>query len=186
MNNTDNYPNRPDRQFWHMLGAVGLFIAALVIACILQGCNPTKRITRIAINHPGSLARPCADFYPPTKLTDKTNTVYLPGKEIAGPTRFVTVDCDSATAAISQTGTVHRVLVNAPCPPSTKQVDTINTERTITIENTARIEVLTKERDDYKVDATKFKKRANLWMWIGIGGIVALVAGFVLRIKNIV
>lgn len=168
----------------------------IILALLFTGCSAEKRITRIAANHPGSLAKPCSIMYPPMVLRDSTVTRYLPGKEIPGPTRFVTVDCDSAVNAMggaqTGTGTVRRVFVNVPCPPSYTRVDTVDSQRFRVEQSTAALDTMKRALSKAEADVAKYKdeaednkERGNVWRKRAFWGWGILAAVTVLAVVRL-
>lgn len=188
----DDEPADNSKGFGRIL-ALALFLIALALSIAATSCMTEKRALKkmggIAARQPDAALRFCAGQFPPTVETI-TNTEYLPGETKYLPGRLLTVDCDSARAAMggAQTGTGKstRVLVNVPCPPSSTRVDSFIKTITVTKTNTAKEQLLTQENTDLKADNTRLKKGKKTATIAASALGVLLVAGFVLRLKKIV
>ena len=182
------YEFEPQRNYtgWLLLGFV---VSVLIFALIFSSCSPTKRIGGLAVKHPDAVKRVCADMFPPEVKT-VTNTEYIHGATIYD-TAMVFVDCDSVIAMAKSHGKdgktmVQTKLVRVPCPPSTHSVDTFVKTETITIENKAKIEVLTKDLADSRADEDRLRKGRNTWRYIALGALVMLLGGAVLKLRKII
>jgi len=181
---------RSDKKFRRWLLVVGCLIAGLLIACVFTGCLTQRKaadnIAKYNSRYPGILAKPCADAYPPRILKDSTNTVYVKGDEIPVPGETVYIDVPGKDGKI----------IKMPCPPNTRRIDTVYKDHYREQESTgtlAALDTMRQALDRVKADRDKaiakgdrLQKGRNNWRWIGIGGLVLLVAGFILKLKKIV
>jgi hypothetical protein len=157
---------------------------------VLTGCLTEKRALKkmnvIAARKPDAALKFCADRFP-SEVKTITDTKYLPGQTVYD-TAMVYVDCDSVLSSSKLRGsnTVQIKRVAIPCPPSSHTTDTVVKTITNTVTNTAKELLLTKERDEATANAAKQRKGKRTWMFIGLGGLAVLVAGFVLRLKKLI
>lgn len=126
----------------------------------------------IAAKHPDKAREVCVQMFPP-EIKTVTDTRYIHGTPTI-TTDTVYGNCDTVIKFVN--GKPIQVIrkVAVPCPPSIHRVDTVKTTETVTIENTAKIDVLNKEVAECKADADKARNGRNTWR------IIAIVAGLAL------
>lgn len=146
------------------------FVALMVF---LTSCSPTKRMGAIAAKHPDKAREVCVQMFPP-EIKTVTDTRYIHGTPTI-TTDTVYAGCDTVIKFVN--GKPIQVIrkVAVPCPPSYTRIDTVVKTETTTIENTAKIDVLSKEVAECKADADKFKEGCNRWRLIAIGALIGLI-----------
>jgi len=168
----------------------------LALALLLSACATTNtKLNKLNDKHPIDVANWVTKQFP--VKTDSTRTIlYLPGKEIPGPTKFVAVNCDSfeneynklkqyATDHYKDVDQRNKWLANQlnssaiqiQCPPDYHRIDTIRDMTRIVEELTSKTTALSLERDKATADATAFKSERNearKWLSYSIYGNIAL------------
>lgn len=132
------YKNFDDRRWQRtLLQALMLIAAAFLVGAILS-CTSAKR---------------CARLYPVKERT-VTTTEIVPGETVY-IRDTVTGDCSGVLyewalrhgmeAEARRTVSKATAQIRVPCPPSEHRVDTAKTTVTVTVENTAKIDALSKD-----------------------------------------
>lgn len=158
-------------------------IAGLLCMLFMFSCSPTKRIGGIAAKHPNEARKVFVSMFPPEVKT-VTNTEYIHGKEVVR-IDTVTGDCDPVIKYIDGKPVKVVQKVRVPCPPSVSRVDTFVKTETRTIENKAKIDVLEADLAKSKAEEEQAKKGRQMWRWIAIGALVAILGGAILKLKKI-
>ena len=176
---------RQDRNWNILFTVIALLSIAVFVVMSMMSCSPTKRIGGLASKHPDAALAVCVRMFPP-KVETVTDTRYLPGRIDTLPGETFYVDCDSVIHSSKLRGEnivrIKRVAV--PCPPSTHRVDSVFITKTITVTNTAKEQLLTKENTDLTADNDRLKKGRSTWRWIALGALLLIVGGAVLKIMG--
>lgn len=158
----------------------GFLFVVFILCLMFSSCSVQKRIGGLAIKHPDEFKRACVLVAPP-EIKTVTNTEYLPGIPVV-TIDTVYGDCDPVIKYVDGKKVVTIQRVKMPCPPSSVRVDTIVKTSTITIENTAKIDVLSKDLTTCQAETDRLKKGRSTWRFIALGALVLLLGGAALKI----
>lgn len=92
-------------------------ILFLIISLFLLSCNTERRLQRIYLKHPYSLAKACENFFPSDGTEVSTIISYLPGDTLYLPGDTIKLDCDTAKG-----------VKTIKCPPTKIVHDTVKKE----------------------------------------------------------
>lgn len=173
-------------RYENRLLAIGMMLFfALLLWVFNSGCYSEKRATRQVVRaqatYPSVVAGNCGEWYPPLEST-KEVVKYKPGIPVVGPTKYVTVDCDSVVEANKGKGTANqgtpskRNTVTIPCPPDTTRVDTFDRLREEVKHNKGALTACQDENQKLLVKASQLQQsndNKSKWLWI-LGGIIGL------------
>lgn len=173
-------PNKPlftstrtARLLW-IIGALIVLFMALSVSSCYSPKKATRQVLKAQTYHPEVVAKACADLFP-IKETTVTKIVTKEGKTDT-VANYVLVDCDSV---VKSDGGKLRHQIRIPCPPSLTRVDTVEKDRLVIQENTARVSQLTTEKQnerDARIKAESGRGMWRMWCLILIGYCVVRIA----------
>lgn len=168
-------------------------IFKLLFICLLfASCSSLKHdqrsLGKIHYRNPQLLEQYCAERFP-VKIHDSIVERYLPGRIDTIPGETVYMNCDSVIEAIKSAkvkGDTTKPISSKrvpcpPCPPSTKQVDTVDKYITKTVDNTAMIALQSRRADEAErklllsEDHNKQLKHRLLMCYSILGVIICLI-----------
>lgn len=133
---------------------------ALLASCYTER-KASRQVVKAQADYPGLVGGLCSDFYPPIESI-KEKIVHLPGEVQIIPGNTVTIDCDTVRG---------QSIVRVPCPPSTRQVDTLYRDREIQAVDRGRIQELESQVYRYQESYLKAQNGRDTWRTIGLIGI---------------
>lgn len=136
-----------------------ILLIGAAILIILNGCKSeqwaTKKLAKVDYHQPQVPEKFCADKYPP-RVYDSTRVVVRPGAIITR--RDTTIQTDTVTMVTTRTVTVDRIIR-----------DTIEHTNFRQVENIARVQQVTMERDQSRMSQAVAESQAKEWkgrFWI--------------------
>jgi len=151
----------------------------LLTLLVIGGCKSVEKATAY-LDKKGALPKICADRYPPKESVIERTTLRIDTlvRDVAD-----SVECPPTVAG--------KPPIKVPCPPAKDIIKIQTVERTVTVENTARIDHLTRSLDaisrgfakvqaENAILASKAKKRG--WLLAAIA--TTFVVFFLLKIRG--
>lgn len=148
---------------------IKLFIITILFSSCYNYKVAKRQIFKAYDKYPSMTAEISSVLFP---IKDSVSIIkeYLPGKIDTVEIEPVLINCDSLIEAAKADTFIKTKFIKAPCPPKTKQTDTLIDHQYHTVENTAKIQFLSlklQELNDQLIVTQSKSKGYKKWLtWL--------------------